>query len=1423
MPAGVTFNSSSDCTEAGGTVTCAIGALAASDSEMVSFIVTVDPGQTTAIDNTASVAANETDSTSGNDSDTESTSIGVETDLSITKDDSPDPVVAGEDLTYTLTVTNNGPSDSTGATVTDDLPMGVTFSSSSDCTEAGGTVTCAIGSLASGDSEVVSFVVTVDPDQTAPISNTASVAANETDSTSTNDEATATTTVGTESGLSITKGGSPDPVTAGESLTYTLEVSNAGPSDAADVMVFDLLPEEASYSSDTDSCTQPADLTGLRAELDASQEVPPVASSATGLAVFVLDTSTNELKFAIHVESIDGISGAQIYSGAAGTNGAIVQFLYDGTPVFDPGNPITGTIQLSAAEAASLLADPHYVNVLTTDFPSGEIRGQIEVTAQTPLLCSLGTIAAGDSASFDVVTDVASDTADGSVLRNVAIVMSSSTDPDAVSLPAPNGTGVLTGATAEVQTSVATTADLMITKTDGVTSASPGESVTYTIVVSNLGSSDDSTVTVTDIFTKELTCTWTSSAVGGASGNTAAGSGDISDTLSMPVGSEVTYTATCAIAADAIGTLVNVATVSGSIDDPDTGNNSAVDNDTVLAGEADLVIKKTDNGDTAIPGETLTYITTAGNNGPSDEPAATVTDIFPAELTCTWTSTTEDGAGGNTPAGSGDINDTLSLPVGGAVTYTAECVIAPDAVGTLVNVATITASAGDPDTSNNTEIDETLLEPEADLSVTKTDGVTAATPGETVTYTIVASNDGPSTDPAATVADVFPADLTCTWTSSADGGATGNTAAGSGDISDTLSLPPSSSVTYTAECTIDSTATGTLSNTATVTASVDDPDTGNNSATDDDTVLGATADLGITKTDGVDEAAAGGSLTYTIVASNDGPSDDPSVSVTDVFPEELECTWTSIADGGATGNTPAGSGDIDDTLSMPAGSSVTYTAECIIDRFATGTISNTATVAGSVEDPDSGNNSATDETLLVGEADLEIAKEGPESVGVGEQLTYTLTVTNNGPSAVDAVTVEDPTPAGLEFVSATAPCEGGLPCDLGTLAPDDEVVIEVTFEVPFSYDGPSPIVNTATVSGETIDPDPGNDSASAETDVVFDEVPPVVTGIETASGPLAACDTLRSPITRIEVTIEDDLTPIENAGVASSYLLVEAGADGDFSTSDCDGPSGDDVAIEIVSLSLESTPTTAVAGLNFPDGLEAGLYSLVVCDEITDAAGNALDGDGDATPGGDFFLSFFRADPLNQFENGHFDACPSVLGPVTLDPWMVVATPPNTITPSTPGADDSELSPLSASARVSHSVAATSSLAQCVAVDAGVVYDLVSRWRFEPPMDAMARLEQTCEFFDGPSCTGISLGTSSTAEVLEDDGGVWNMLSGEVVAAAGAVSALCDFAVDPVGTDPNFDVYLDGLSLFSESLPAVIFIDGFESGDTSAWSATVDP
>ena len=113
----------------------------------------------------------------------------------------------------------------------------------------------------------------------------------------------------------------------------------------------------------------------------------------------------------------------------------------------------------------------------------------------------------------------------------------------------------------------------------------------------------------------------------------------------------------------------------------------------------------------------------------------------------------------------------------------------------------------------------------SDLAITKTDGVTTALPGGSTTYTITASNAGPSNQTGATVADTFPASLTCNWTCAGAGGGT-CTAAGAGNVNDTVNLPAGGSVTYTAVCGISAAATGSLVNTATVSGSNDRPDAG---------------------------------------------------------------------------------------------------------------------------------------------------------------------------------------------------------------------------------------------------------------------------------------------------------------------------------------------------------------------------------------------------------------------------------------------------------------------------------------------------------------------------------------------------------------------------------------------------------------------
>jgi uncharacterized repeat protein (TIGR01451 family) len=104
-------------------------------------------------------------------------------DLSVTKTDSPDPVVAGKTLTYTAAVKNKGPSAVTGAGLTDNLPASVTFESATpsqgSCTQAGGTVTCSLGTLGGGQTATVQ--IRVRPQTYGTIINSASAQANETD------------------------------------------------------------------------------------------------------------------------------------------------------------------------------------------------------------------------------------------------------------------------------------------------------------------------------------------------------------------------------------------------------------------------------------------------------------------------------------------------------------------------------------------------------------------------------------------------------------------------------------------------------------------------------------------------------------------------------------------------------------------------------------------------------------------------------------------------------------------------------------------------------------------------------------------------------------------------------------------------------------------------------------------------------------------------------------------------------------------------------------------------------------------------------------------------------------------------------------------------------------------------------------------
>lgn len=125
----------------------------------------------------------------------------------------------------------------------------------------------------------------------------------------------------------------------------------------------------------------------------------------------------------------------------------------------------------------------------------------------------------------------------------------------------------------------------------------------------------------------------------------------------------------------------------------------------------------------------------------------------------------------------------------------------------------------------------------------------------------------------------------------------------------------------------------------------------------------ATADLSITKTDGSSSSTPGGTVIYTITASNAGPGDATGATVTDTFAAILTCTWTCTASAGSS-CTASGSGDINDAVNLLSGGTATYTATCDIDPGATGSLVNTASIAAAGSDPNAANNSATDTNTL---------------------------------------------------------------------------------------------------------------------------------------------------------------------------------------------------------------------------------------------------------------------------------------------------------------------------------------------------------------------------------------------------------------------------------------------------------------------------
>ncbi len=251
VPLSTTFVSCTgglSCDESGGLVTWDLGDQYPPASGVLTLVVLVDSPLVsgTLIYNGVAI----TDTSGLTDTDDITTPVQSSHALSVAKSASPSPVQAGGLLTYTIAWSVSGNEPAFGVTVSDTVPLSTTYVACAgglSCDESGGLVTWSLGDQYPPASGVVTLIVRVD--STVPTGTVLYNAVAITDTSGITDTDEITTPVEARADLAVVKADDPDPVIVGTLLTYTLSVTNYGPSDAQNVVATDILPPEVAFVS----------------------------------------------------------------------------------------------------------------------------------------------------------------------------------------------------------------------------------------------------------------------------------------------------------------------------------------------------------------------------------------------------------------------------------------------------------------------------------------------------------------------------------------------------------------------------------------------------------------------------------------------------------------------------------------------------------------------------------------------------------------------------------------------------------------------------------------------------------------------------------------------------------------------------------------------------------------------------------------------------------------------------------------------------------------------------------------------------------------------------------------------------------------------------------------------------------------------
>ena len=671
VPAGATFVSAiAPCVLVASSVECDLGSVAGrgADTRNLAFVFRATGPGPTSISATATLSA-DNDINPANNVQTQTTTVIEGGDLGLAKTATPNPVVGGANISYTLTARNAGPNTSGDIVITDNLPPSIAFVSASgagwSCANAGSVVTCSHPGPHAPNVAIppLGIVGTVNA-AGGNVTNSASVApaaGGTADPDPSNNTATVSTAVlpGADVRIAQKIVISQVPAIAGQNVTFQIQPRNSGPAGAVNAVVTDNLPAGWTFVSASGpnwtcgnaglavSCTRAAFPVGAADNITVVATAPPNAAvGATGT------TYTNTA--GIGSDTPDPNAGNN--SGSVGINvlpdGADLRISKTKTP--NPvalGSNLTSTIRVTNNGPRTATGALRVIELLTGEtYVSASGSGWVCVPTGSTVVCSHpngGGLAVGASLPDLVIVSTAS--VAGVVTNNACT--GSSVPPGAaggaVASPPLEGDANNTNDCQSVSGSSTTLQpDLGITKrtstptgADKIVSTSEA-SVTYTLVVSNLTSpgTDAATgIVIRDTVPAFIAGRTTLNAVtatvsaGSATFSCAVAGADVTCTQTggqLQPGQTVTVPITVNRPMQD-GSFTNTATVGNTVEgDPNAANNSA--SDTV---QIDPIADVELTGKTVTPaavraGEQATYVISYRNNGPSPALNVSVGDVF---------------------------------------------------------------------------------------------------------------------------------------------------------------------------------------------------------------------------------------------------------------------------------------------------------------------------------------------------------------------------------------------------------------------------------------------------------------------------------------------------------------------------------------------------------------------------------------------------------------------------------------------------------------------------------------------------------------------------------------------------------------------------------------------------------------------------